>query len=240
MTSPLGQQMEYQFRLHDRAGRKFLTDLREQLRVEHEPTYQHCLRVGDLARRFALYLGVEKDVAEDFGLAVSCHDIGKLLVPSEILYKTDKLTRAERGIVKAHSSNGERLLEGCSFPLVREAAAIAKHHHETKAAQGQMDIPASVHIASMCDMVDAYTSVRSYRENFTLRFALRTLAEDKRQSFVPEFQRPFLVFMQKVFAQDLAHEAVVLGLQETKQEQQARLRKSCLHGKVRKRHMRVS
>ncbi|HAU28616.1 MAG TPA: hypothetical protein DCW68_00680 [Rhodospirillaceae bacterium] len=186
--------------VEDRAGKAFLARMREQLRAEREWTYQHCLRVGEMARQFALSIGVSELAAENLGLVVSCHDIGKLSVPAELLDKVGECTPKERAMRRDHSRQGGAMLEGhLSAPLLKLAAGVAENHHEKWDGTGYRhkagkEIPVGAQIAALCDVFDASVSDRHYHVGAPVINALSSIAGAKRNCFNPELLKPFILY----------------------------------------------
>lgn len=134
-------------------------------------TRDHTIRVGDLAIRTARRAGLPGARLRAIGLAGIMHDIGKLVVPSDILTKPGSLTDAEYAVMKSHAARGAALLEGS--PELSEVAPLVRWHHERHDGRGYPDgllgdrIPFEVAIISACDAWDALTNNRHYRSGRT-------------------------------------------------------------------------
>lgn len=132
----------------------------------------HLLRVGRLARSFCrLYFKNEEIANEIANIAFMCgltHDIGKLQVDEKILNKKGKLEEFEFQEIKKHSIYSYELLKAAGF---NDYSAIALYHHERYDGKGYPrglegdSIPILAKIISICDVFDAMTSERVYREN---------------------------------------------------------------------------
>ena len=127
--------------------------------------------------------------------ASALHDIGKISIPGEILNKPGRLTKEEFEIMKTHTSIGAEMLEKLSFhqeePLVKEAYAICRWHHERYDGKGYPDgikgddIPISAQIVALADVYDALTSERVYKKAFPHEEAIRMICNGECGTFNP-------------------------------------------------------
>ncbi|MFP5247640.1 MAG: HD domain-containing phosphohydrolase [Thermoanaerobaculia bacterium] len=137
------------------------------LEAKDRYTRGHSQRVGDLARTFALHLGLTQFEAERIRIAGLLHDIGKIAVPEKLLNKAGPLTREEFMRVIDHPVIGEEMVR----PLTTLASVLQliRHHHERYDGRGYPDglsadaIPFEVRLLSIVDAYDALTSHRAYR-----------------------------------------------------------------------------
>jgi putative two-component system response regulator len=139
------------------------------LTVEAKDPYTrgHSQRVGDLARAFALHLGVAEPLAERIRVAGLLHDIGKIAVPESLLNKQGPLTRDEFMRVIDHPVIGEEMVR--PLMTLQSVLGLIRHHHERYDGRGYPDglrgdgIPYEVRLMSIVDAYDALTSHRAYR-----------------------------------------------------------------------------
>lgn len=130
-------------------------------------TYQHCLNVSTLAVSTGISLGLNNYMLHDLGMAGMLHDIGKTLIPLEIINKKGKLTDEEFEIMKDHPVNAFKLLEHLvSYDILR---GIENHHEKldgTGYPYGRKAENISLYgkILAVCDVYDALTSDRAYRK----------------------------------------------------------------------------
>ncbi len=127
--------------------------------------------------------------------ASALHDIGKISVPGEILNKPGRLTKEEFEIMKTHTTIGAEMLENLSFhqdePLVKEAYAICRWHHERYDGRGYPDglkgdeIPIHAQIVALADVYDALTSERVYKKAFAHEEAIRMICGGECGAFNP-------------------------------------------------------
>lgn len=133
-------------------------------------TGQHITRVAKYMEVFADELGIVEE-KDDLVLASMMHDIGKLLIPSAIIEKPDKLTDEEYEIVKNHTQYGYQLLNKSPGRVMELASIIALQHHERYDGKGYAgikgeDIDYYSRIMSVIDVYDALVSKRSYKPKF--------------------------------------------------------------------------
>lgn len=178
----------------------------------------HAIRVGCYSRAVAAQLGFERADQEFLLLAAPLHDIGKIGVPDRILFKPGPLTPGERTVMEKHCVIGERMLrdrtEGLVpqldsyFPAERHAAwrdpvldlaaAIALTHHEHWDGAGYpmglsgLQIPLESRIVAICDVFDALTSRRPYRQASSEEDSLKILDEKAGSHFDPAIHAAFL------------------------------------------------
>ncbi len=139
------------------------------LKTKDEHTFSHSNNVALLCNIFSTWLGYDEEQSLILTTAGILHDIGKTQVPPEILNKTGPLTVEEFNEIKKHTLYGYRLLEKRpDIPQDVKLAALV--HHEKIDGSGY---PIGIHgekinsiskIVSICDIYDAMTADRIYRE----------------------------------------------------------------------------
>jgi putative nucleotidyltransferase with HDIG domain len=106
-----------------------------------------------------------------FRLGALLHDIGKIIVPNEVLNKAGDLTDEEWAMMKRHPEAGLELVSDIDFP--GDVRAIIRNHHERWDGHGYPDglagdaIPFAARILCVADVYDALTSARSYRDSLS-------------------------------------------------------------------------
>jgi putative nucleotidyltransferase with HDIG domain len=153
-------------------------------------TQGHCVRVADLACE--LWATVNGDDATSlfwFRIGALLHDVGKLVVPAEVLNKEGKLTAEEWDLVRGHPSAGVELLADIDFPW--DVRPIIESHHERWDGKGYPHqlageaIPLTARVLCIADIYDALTSVRSYKRAFTHDEAMEIMRADVGKQFDP-------------------------------------------------------
>ncbi len=137
------------------------------LQAKDAITRDHVVRVGELATRVAVRAGLPPGRVRAVGLAALVHDIGKLVIPSDILGRTSGLTDDEFALMKTQAEQGAALL--AASPVLAPAAPLVRGHHERPDGTGYPDglrgeqISIGVGIVSVCDAWDAMTNDRQHR-----------------------------------------------------------------------------
>ena len=138
----------------------------------------------------------ESDIAR-ISTASALHDIGKIVIPEEILNKPGRLTAEEFAIIKNHTVAGAQMLQdlGQSIardePLMQVAHAICRWHHERWDGRGYPDglagddIPISAQIVSMADVYDALVSKRVYKAAYSPDTAVQLILHGDCGQFNP-------------------------------------------------------
>jgi HD-GYP domain-containing protein (c-di-GMP phosphodiesterase class II) len=128
-------------------------------------TRRHSERVADLSWVIADALGWSTSRRTLLHEAALVHDLGKIAIPDEILFKPDELTPHEYETVKGHSRIGAEMLEGV---MTSEQVSWVRCHHEWWGGGGYPDglvgaqIPEGARVIAVADAWDAITSWRPY------------------------------------------------------------------------------
>lgn len=168
-----------------------------RLKDKDDYTYMHSVAVCALMVSLAKQLGMDDEQIRLAGLAGLLHDVGKMMIPPEILNKPGKLTDVEFATVKNHPSEGHKLLLG-GRGISDTALDVCLHHHEKIDGSGYPEqltdeqISLYAKMGAVCDVYDAITSNRPYKDGWEPADSIRKMAEwsqghfDKRifQAFV--------------------------------------------------------
>ena len=153
-----------------------------RLKNKDDYTYMHSVAVCALMVSLARQLGLDAGQVRQAGLAGLVHDIGKMMIPAEILNKPGKLTDAEFTTIKNHPAEGHKLLlEGSD--ICAAALDVCLHHHERIDGSGYPERLAGDQISlyakmgAVCDVYDAISSNRPYKNGWEPAESLRRMAE---------------------------------------------------------------
>ncbi len=153
-----------------------------RLKTKDNYTYMHSVAVCALMVALARQLGMDNAATRQAGLAGLLHDVGKMAIPFDILDKPGKLTDEEFAIIKSHPAEGHKmLLEGSGVDEI--ALDVCLHHHEKVDGSGYPDRLAGDRISlfakmgAVCDVYDAITSNRPYKNGWDPAESLRKMAE---------------------------------------------------------------
>ncbi|MBA3930850.1 MAG: phosphodiesterase [Xanthomonas sp.] len=144
-------------------------------------TYLHSVAVSALMAMLAKQLQLPDDQVREAAFGGLLHDMGKAMLPVEVLNKPGKLTEEEFAIVRQHPVHGERLLRDGG--ITQEAILhIARHHHEKVNGAGYpqrlsgAELPLLTRMSAICDVYDAITSNRPYKAGWDPAESLRRMA----------------------------------------------------------------
>lgn len=163
-----------------------LKTLHEKDRLSEEHSYNVSKYAKGLAKKM-MFKSHELDLVETAALL---HDVGKIIIPQNILLSTEKLTEEEYNEIKKHPEIGYRILN--SVPELNEIAKITLYHHERMDGKGYpkgvvgKDIPLISRIISICDAYDAMVNQRLYRKSLTKEAAIKELIDNKGTQFDSE------------------------------------------------------
>ncbi len=153
-----------------------------RLKTADDYTYMHSVAVCAMMVALSKQLKLDEQKTRLAGLAGLMHDLGKAMIPMEILNKPGKLSQAEFEIVKQHPREGHRLLlTGVDVdPVVLD---VCLHHHEKTDGSGYPEklgdaqISLFAKMGAVCDVYDAITSNRPYKPGWDPAESLRRMAE---------------------------------------------------------------
>lgn len=155
-----------------------------RLKTSDDYTYMHSVAVCALMIALARQLGLNESETREAGMAGLLHDLGKALIPGEILNKPGKLTDEEFAIVKTHPAEGHKLLlEGKGISEVIKDVCL--HHHEKVDGSGYPDrlngetMTLFAKMGAVCDVYDAITSNRPYKAGWDPAESIKRMAEWK-------------------------------------------------------------
>jgi HD-GYP domain-containing protein (c-di-GMP phosphodiesterase class II) len=148
-----------------------------RLKNKDEYTYMHSVAVCTLMINFACKLDLDDATIRSMGVAGLLHDLGKMAVPQGILDKADRLTDDEMQTIRSHPERGHALI-GDNADIPDIARDVCLHHHEKIDGTGYPfglqgeEISLAARMGAICDVYDAVTSNRPYKDPWTPCVAL--------------------------------------------------------------------
>jgi putative nucleotidyltransferase with HDIG domain len=160
-------------------------------------TTTHSLNVAVLSMGLAESLGCRPKEVRAIGVAGLLHDIGKIRIPLEVLTKPGKLSDEERAIINQHPLDGARVIMQ-SDEDVGMAATVAYEHHIMLNGGGypalhyNRECTMASRLVHVCDVYDALSTMRPYREAWPSERVLSYLEERTGTEFDPELVGAFI------------------------------------------------
>jgi len=161
-----------------------------------EYTYHHSLSVALLSISTGRVLGLHEDAIFRLGRCAMMHDIGKQMIPLDIINKKTKLTDAEFEKIKHHSIQGAITLKNSGIGDIELWNAVMFHHEKVngtgypKGLHGK-DIPLFSKIIAVADVYDAVTSYRTYRNPLLPSETFEIIRKDVNRAFDYEVVKAF-------------------------------------------------
>ena len=155
-----------------------------RLKRADDYTYMHSVAVCGLMVALATRLGLPADEVREAGLGGLMHDVGKALMPPELLNKPGSLTADEFAVMKRHAEEGWRMLK-TGGAVTAAVQSVALHHHERYDGSGYPQklageaISLHARMGAICDVYDAVTSRRPYKDAWDPAHAVRQMARWK-------------------------------------------------------------
>ncbi|MFA7270759.1 MAG: HD-GYP domain-containing protein [Sterolibacterium sp.] len=153
-----------------------------RLKTADNYTYMHSVAVCGLMIALGRQMELDQNSIREAGMAGLLHDIGKATLPMKVLNKPGKLTDEEFIIVKAHSTEGHHILtegKGANENLLN----VCLHHHEKTDGSGYPDrqkgeeISLFTRMCAVCDVYDAITSNRPYKQGWDPSESIKKMTE---------------------------------------------------------------
>ena len=171
-------------------------DMLHNLRHVDDSIYVHCLNVALISRMIGKWLKIPARDLETLTFAGLLHDIGKSLIPEDLLNKQGKLTNEEYDLLCQHAQLGYDLLR--PLPLDSHVKNAALVHHERCDGSGYPGkatteaIDDYAHIIAIADVYDAMTAARTYRAPLCPFQVIAEFEKDGLQKYKPKYILTFL------------------------------------------------
>jgi len=170
--------------------------LSRALDLRDKETEEHTRRVTEITMKLADKLGVAESDLIHFKRGAILHDIGKVAIPDQILFKRGPLVDEEWKIMRRHPDIAIELLSPVTY--LAPALEIPHWHHERWDGSGYPDrlhgeqIPFSARLFAFADVYDALTSDRPYRSAWKKQDALDYIEEQSGKHFDPKITPAFM------------------------------------------------
>ena len=168
-----------------------------RLKTVDDYTYMHSVAVCALMIALSRQLKLDETQTRSAGVAGLLHDLGKSMMPMEVLNKPGKLTDEEFAIIKKHPEEGHKLLIG-NTDADEIALDVVLNHHEKTDGSGyprnlkDSEISLFAKMGAVCDVYDAITSNRPYKAGWDPAESLRKMAEWVNGHFDPTVFQAFV------------------------------------------------
>ncbi|MFA6629545.1 MAG: HD domain-containing phosphohydrolase [Sulfuricurvum sp.] len=169
---------------------------------QYYTTYHHSVNVAFFAAIIGKYSDIPNEKLKNLAYAGLLHDIGKMHIDPILLAKPEQLDENEYKIIKRHSQMGYTILEMNKIDDKDIVGGILFHHEKldgTGYPQGLRGkvIPKFARIIGMCDVFDALTTHRTYRQNYSSYEALLLIKQEMREQFDEVYTDTFIRLLSK-------------------------------------------
>ena len=167
-------------------------------------TAKHLVRMALYSRLLAEAIGLSVAEAELIEQAAPLHDIGKIGIPDSILLKNGKLNDEEWKVMQGHPQIGYDILQDSPSKYLQMGGEIALAHHERYDGTGYPKglvgeaIPLAARIVAIADVFDALTSIRPYKNAWTIEAAMDFIVTQSNSHFDPELVNAMVSIRDKV------------------------------------------
>ncbi len=179
--------------LLNKSTRVYLTDIR----AIDEYTFGHSVNVCVFSLMMGIMLELRKEELVELGVGAILHDIGKVTIDNAVLNKPSELSTQEFEIIKQHPVNGYQLVK--QLKGISEASCqVVRDHHERFDGKGYPNglkgkkIHLYSRIVAICDVYDALTSNRVYKNKATPHYAIEYLISMGNHQFDYDLVKVFL------------------------------------------------
>lgn len=172
-------------------------------------TAGHLWRVAQMAKLLARQIKLEDTDVFHITLGAYLHDLGKIVVPDQVLNKRDMLESGELVQMHSHAEMGYQAL--IKHQLAVDIAKLVRYHHEHWDGHGyphhlgNTDIPLGARLLCIVDAFDAMTSTRPYRTALPIATALERLQANKGIQFDPDLVDAFLAIGEEKLSHIVGH-----------------------------------
>jgi len=154
-------------------------------RIREKDSYllEHSVNVGVLMSILGKAMNLERQQLFEYVLGALLHDIGKIIIPDEVLHKPGRLTEEEFELMKKHATFSRDILIKSGDDLPAASINVAYQHHERLDGTGYPNalnkdqISLEGKMAAIVDVYDAITADRCYHKGMPPTIALKRMLE---------------------------------------------------------------
>ena len=165
-------------------------------------TYTHSVNVAVLCIAIGSALGFDRRQIEKLGVGALMHDIGKGVLPKDVINKQGRLTKEEFSLLKTHVVEGVKILE-TTKEMEKESLVVVLQHHERLSGAGYPfglngeKVKTFGRIAAMVDSYDCLITPRPFRYAYTPYMALSLLTRETKETgdFDPDYLTTFITLL---------------------------------------------
>lgn len=156
-----------------------IKSLSKVLEMKDIETEGHCERVVVIAIYIAEKMELGRHEIGQLVIGAYLHDIGKVSIPDEILFKKEKLSKAQRMVIEKHVYKGYEVL--ADDDILSAVNDLVLYHHEKWDGSGYPsglkgeEIPVVARIFSAADVFDALVSERPYKQAYSFEEAMNVI-----------------------------------------------------------------
>lgn len=178
-----------------------IASLINALEARDSCTKGHSMTVSQIVTGMATFTEASEEEIERLTIGAKLHDVGKIGIRDEILFKKGRLTQEEYAIIKTHPEVGASILG--SIPGLASILPMVLHHHERYDGRGYPaglkgnDIPFWARMIAVADTYDAMISNRPYRKGKSFNEVLDTIREVNGTQLCPECVEIFFDWISK-------------------------------------------
>lgn len=186
--------------------KEIMRTLAEVVEYRSRETALHVARVSEYSRIIAQGLGCQAEFINRLADAAPMHDLGKVAMGDDLLNKQGPLTAEEQKLMQSHTLIGYNLLKKSEQPLLQLAAIIALEHHEHWDGQGYPlgkkgeDISLAGRIVCLCDVFDALSVDRPYKNAWSIDRILEYLKAERGRMFDPRLVDVFFLQIDEILS----------------------------------------
>ncbi len=193
-TTLLQQDLEYITR--EARNNMHILQMLQCIRNYDDMIYVHCINVGLISAVIGEWCHFKEEDIKLLKLCGELHDIGKIMVPEELLVKSGKLSAEEFNVIKSHAIRGYEVVK--NKDLDEHIKLSVLQHHERCDGTGypmglKLDkIDEFAKIVAIADVYDAMTCNRTYRQAICPFVVIETFEKEGYQKYDPKYLLPFL------------------------------------------------